>query len=297
MRLLRSDELDGAIALEDDLVIEADASDALELLPRGAFDLIYIDPPFNTGITQRARRITVEHDEAGDRQGFGGRRYRSTAVSELAFADSFENYLAFLTPKLQLCRELLGAHGSLYVHLDYREAHYVKVALDELFGRDCFLNEIIWAYDYGAKTTRRWPAKHDTILVYVRDPLRYLFDAEAVEREPYMAPGLVGPEKAARGKRPTDTWWHTIVPTNGAERTGYPTQKPEGVLRRIVAASSRPGGWCLDFFAGSGTLGAVCKELGRRYVLIDSNPEATAIMLARLAQEAAAHAPPGSTAL
>ena len=174
----------------------------------------------------------------------------------------------------------------MYVHLDYREAHYVKVALDELFGRDCFLNEIIWAYDYGAKTTRRWPAKHDTILVYVRDVERYLFDADAVEREPYMAPGLVGPEKAARGKRPTDTWWHTIVPTNGRERTGYPTQKPEGVLRRIVAASSRPDGWCLDFFAGSGTLGAVCSQLGRRYVLIDSSPAAIAVIRARLGIEA-----------
>jgi len=178
---------------------------------------------------------------------------------------------------------LLSPEGTLYVHLDYREAHYVKVALDSIFGRDCFLNEIVWAYDYGAKPARRWPAKHDTILVYVRDRDRYLFDAEAVEREPYMAPGLVSPEKAARGKRPTDTWWHTIVPTSGPERTGYPTQKPEGVLRRIVAASSRPGGWCLDFFAGSGTLGAVCAKLGRHYVLVDSNPQAVAVMRARLA--------------
>jgi site-specific DNA-methyltransferase (adenine-specific) len=200
----------------------------------------------------------------------------------MAYADSFENYLAFLAPKLERARQLLAIEGTLYVHLDYREAHYVKVALDEIFGRDCFLNEIIWAYDYGGKPARRWPAKHDTILVYVRDAQRHLFDAQAVEREPYMAPGLVSAEKAARGKRPTDTWWHTIVATNGRERTGYPTQKPEGVLRRIVAASSRPGGWCLDFFAGSGTLGAVAAQLGRRYVLVDSNPEAIAVMRARL---------------
>jgi site-specific DNA-methyltransferase (adenine-specific) len=282
MRALTQADRDEPIELDDDLVIEADARLVLPRLPDGAFDLIYIDPPFNTGATQRARRVTVERDDAGSHRGFGGRRYATTAVSDMAYADSFENYLAFLAPKLERARQLLAGEGTLYVHLDYREAHYVKVALDEIFGRDCFLNEIIWAYDYGGKPTRRWPAKHDTILVYVRDPQRYLFDAQAVEREPYMAPGLVSAEKAARGKRPTDTWWHTIVPTNGPERTGYPTQKPEGVLRRIVAASSRPGGWCLDFFAGSGTLGAVAAKLGRRYVLVDSNPEAIAVMRARL---------------
>jgi site-specific DNA-methyltransferase (adenine-specific) len=283
MRVLHAAELEPRIALDDDLVIAADAADVLERLPDAAFELIYIDPPFNTGQAQRAKRLVVERDElAGDRVGFAGRRYRSRAVSDLAFADSFADYDAFLRPKLERARALLAPEGTLYVHLDYREAHYVKVALDDVFGRDCFLNEIIWAYDYGAKPLRRWPAKHDTILVYVRDVSAYLFDAEAVEREPYMAPGLVGPEKAARGKRPTDTWWHTIVPTNGSERTGYPTQKPEGVLRRIVSASSRPGGWCLDFFAGSGTLGAVAAQLGRRYVLVDATPEAVAITLKRL---------------
>jgi site-specific DNA-methyltransferase (adenine-specific) len=282
MRALTQADLPDRLELDDDLVIEADAALVLPRLPDGAFDLIYIDPPFNTGATQRARRISVERDDAGSRRGFGGRRYAATAVSDMAYADSFEDYLAFLAPKLERARDLLAAEGTLYVHLDYREAHYVKVALDEIFGRDCFLNEIIWAYDYGGKPARRWPAKHDTILVYVRDPQRHLFDAEAVEREPYMAPGLVSAEQAARGKRPTDTWWHTIVATNGRERTGYPTQKPEGVVRRIVAASSRPGGWCLDFFAGSGTLGAVAAKLGRRYVLVDANPEAIAVMRKRL---------------
>ena len=283
MRLLGSADLPERIELDDDLVIEAGAARALERLPDGAFELVYIDPPFNTGQTQRQRRLAVERDErAGDRIGFAGRRYSSRTVSDMSFADSFDDYVAFLAPKLARARELLNAEGTLYVHLDYRESHYVKVALDRIFGRDCFLNEIIWAYDYGAKTNRRWPAKHDTILVYARDRERYLFDAEAVDREPYMAPGLVTAEKAARGKRPTDVWWHTIVPTSGSERTGYPTQKPEGVLRRIVAASSRPGGWCLDFFAGSGTLGAVCAKLGRRYVLVDSSPDAVAVTLERL---------------
>jgi len=283
MRLLAANALTDPQPLDDDLLIEGDAADVLGRLPEEAFELIYIDPPFNTGRTQRARRIAVEHDElAGARTGFAGRRYSSRTLSDIAYADSFTDYAAFLEPKLERARELLSAQGTLHVHLDYREAHYVKVALDRVFGRECFLNEIIWAYDYGGKPKRRWPAKHDTILVYVRDRERYIFDADAVEREPYMAPGLVGPEKAARGKRPTDVWWHTIVPTSGHERTGYPTQKPEGVLRRLVAASSRPGGWCLDFFAGSGTLGAVCAQLGRRYVLVDESPEAIAIALARL---------------
>jgi site-specific DNA-methyltransferase (adenine-specific) len=288
MRLLGAAELAGTISLDDDLLIEADNAAVWPLLPDGAFDLIYIDPPFNTGREQRRRTLEVVADEAGgDRTGFGGRRYRTRELGALAYGDSFENYVAFLAPRLERARELLARHGTLYVHLDYREAHYVKVELDRIFGRDCFLNEIIWAYDYGAKPKSRWPAKHDTILVYVRDPEAYVFDADAVDREPYMAPGLVTPEKAARGKRACDVWWHTIVPTNGREKTGYPTQKPEGVVRRIVAASSRPGGWCLDFFAGSGTLGAVCAKLGRRYVLVDSNPEAVAVTLARLTREGA----------
>ena len=185
-------------------------------------------------------------------------------------------------------RRLLHPTGTLYFHIDYREAHYCKLLLDELFGRECFLNEIIWAYDYGARPRRRWPAKHDTILVYVKDPGRYWFDAEEVEREPYMAPGLVQAEKAARGKLPTDVWWHTIVSPTGREKTGYPTQKPEGIVRRMVAASTRAGDWCLDPFAGSGTLGAVCARLCRHFVLIDTNPAAIQVMRARLFEGAAA---------
>jgi site-specific DNA-methyltransferase (adenine-specific) len=253
-------------------------------LPDGAFDLVYMDPPFNTGRAQARHTLSVVADEAGERTGFGGRRYSSTLLQTLAYDDAFGDYLAFLEPRLRRARELLAPHGTLYFHIDYREAHYCKLLLDEIFGRDAFLNELIWSYDYGAKPRRRWPAKHDTILVYVRTPGAHHFDADAVEREPYMAPGLVSAEKAARGKRPTDVWFHTIVPTNGREKTGYPTQKPEGVLRRIVSASARPGGWCLDPFAGSGTLGAVCRELGRRYVLIDDNPVAIDVMRARLGE-------------
>jgi site-specific DNA-methyltransferase (adenine-specific) len=211
-------------------------------------------------------------------------RYKTRLIAESSYRDVFDDYLAFLEPRIYEAHRLLTETGTFYFHIDYREAHYCKLLLDEIFGRECFLNEIIWAYDYGARSKRRWPAKHDTILVYVKDPDRYYFDSEAVDREPYMAPGLVTAEKAARGKLPTDVWWHTIVSPTGKEKTGYPTQKPEGVLRRIVQASTRPDDWCLDFFAGAGTLGVAAAKLGRRYVLIDSNPEAITVMRARLGQ-------------
>jgi site-specific DNA-methyltransferase (adenine-specific) len=266
----------------DDLIIHGDNADALGHLPDEAFDLIYLDPPFNTGRAQKRRTLTTTASTNGDRTGFGGRTYETKLLQSLAYDDEFADYLGFLAPRLARMRELLAPHGTLYFHIDYREAHYCKLLLDELFGRDAFLNEIIWAYDYGAKPRRRWPAKHDTILAYVKTPGAHFFDAEAVDREPYMAPGLVTPEKAARGKRPTDVWFHTIVPTNGSEKTGYPSQKPEGVVRRLVQASSKQGGWCLDPFAGSGTLGAVCAKLGRRFVLIDSNPVAVDVMRERL---------------
>jgi site-specific DNA-methyltransferase (adenine-specific) len=246
------------------------------------FQLVYIDPPFNTGQTQRRQTLETVPDADGDRTGFGGRRYKTRLLAESSYRDSFDDYLSFLEPRLTEARRLLSATGTLYFHIDYREAHYCKLLLDEIFGRECFLNEIVWAYDYGARSRSRWPAKHDTILVYVKDIGRYHFDSEEVDREPYMAPGLVTAEKAARGKLPTDVWWHTIVPTNGREKTGYATQKPEGIVRRMVLASTRPGDWCLDFFAGSGTLGSVAAKLDRHYVLIDSNPEAFQIMERRL---------------
>jgi site-specific DNA-methyltransferase (adenine-specific) len=267
--------------------------DNLALLPRfcdRSFQLIYIDPPFNTGRAQVRRTLSAAADADGERIGFQGRRYRTRLLAESSYGDAFDDYLAFLAPRLQQAHRLLRDDGTLYFHIDYREAHHCKLLLDELFGRECFLNELIWAYDYGARAKRRWPAKHDTILVYVKDPDAYFFDSDGVDREPYMAPGLVTAEKAARGKLPTDVWWHTIVPTNGAEKTGYPTQKPEGIVRRIVQASTRPGDWCLDFFAGSGTLGAVAAALGRRYVLIDSNPQAVRVMRERLGESPAAAA-------
>jgi site-specific DNA-methyltransferase (adenine-specific) len=266
-------------------VLLGDNLPLLKEMASGSVQMVYADPPFNTGRAQVRRTLATARaaGEDGDRTGFGGRRYATTVVAESSYADDFDDYLGFLEPRVRELRRVLAPEGTLYLHLDYREAHYVKVLLDEVFGRECFLNELIWAYDYGAKPRSRWPQKHDTILVYVRDRQRYHFDSAEVEREPYMAPGLVGPEKAARGKLPTSVWWHTIVSPTGREKTGYPTQKPEGLIRRMVAASTRPGDLCLDPFAGSGTLGAVAAALDRRYVLIDQSPEAVEVMERRLA--------------
>ena len=260
-------------------------------LEAGSFTLIYLDPPFNTGRVQgkaleTARTATVAAASGSLRRGFHGREYERLRGDLRTYDDRFDDYWGFLEPRLLEAWRLLADDGTLYVHLDYREAHYAKVLMDALFGRERFLNELIWAYDYGAKSRRRWPTKHDTILVYVKDPDGYWFDSEQVDREPYMAPGLVTAEKAARGKLPTAVWWHTIVPTTGREKTGYPTQKPEGVLRRIVQASSREGDWVLDFFAGSGTTGAVAAALGRRFLLVDSNPAAIEVMRGRLGGDA-----------
>jgi site-specific DNA-methyltransferase (adenine-specific) len=250
----------------------------LQSLPSESIDLIYIDPPFNTGKTQARTRIQTIRSENGDRTGFGGQRYETVRLGSKGYTDLFDDYLAFLEPRLREAYRLLTPHGSLYFHIDYREVHYCKILLDQIFGRESFLNEIIWAYDYGGRTRKKWPPKHDNILWYARDSQHYTFNNDAIERIPYMTPSLVGPEKAARGKLPTDTWWHTIVPTNSKEKTGYPTQKPLGILRRIIQASSNPGNMVLDFFAGAGTTGAACLESGRCFILIDNNPQALEVM-------------------
>ncbi|MBH0052974.1 site-specific DNA-methyltransferase [Salinibacterium sp. SWN139] len=270
-----------------DLVVHGDNLPAISALPDESFRLIYIDPPFNTGRTQRRQAISTQRSADGSRTGFGGNSYDTIKGVLYSYDDTFADYWEFLEPRLQEAWRLLDDRGTLYLHLDYREVHYAKVALDALFGRDSFLNEIIWAYDYGARATKKWPSKHDTILVYVKNPKNYYFNNEEVDREPYMAPGLVTPEKAARGKLPTDVWWHTIVSPTGKEKTGYATQKPEGILRRIIQASSQPGDWVLDFFAGSGTTGAVAQALGRRVVLVEQNPDAIAIITKRLSEHTA----------
>ena len=262
-------------------VINGENLAALKSMPDQSFQLIYIDPPFNTGRSQvRTNRSSVSSSTGN--LGFQGKRYEQVVKSVLSYDDDFADYWAFLEPRLIEAYRLLNESGTIYLHLDFREAHYAKVLMDALFGRECFLNEIIWAYDYGGKSKSRWPAKHDTILVYVKNPTKYFFDSATVDREPYMAPGLVTPEKVARGKLPTDVWWHTIVSPTGKEKTGYPTQKPLGILRRIISASSRPGDRVLDFFAGSGTTAQAAFELKRQFVVVDQNPESIEVITSRL---------------
>ncbi len=264
-------------------ILEGDNLQHLETMQSGHYRLIYIDPPFNTGIKQTRSRVSTVHDpKNGDRTGFKGKRYRTIVHSSKAFGDTFQDFLGFLAPRLEQAHRLLSPDGSLFLHLDYREIHYVKVLLDEIFGRESFINEIVWAYDYGARSKKKWSAKHDNILWYAKDPNRYVFNFDEMDRIPYMAPGLVGPEKAARGKTPTDVWWHTIVSPNGREKNGYPTQKPLGVLNRIVKVHSSPGDHLLDFFAGSGTLGEAGAALGRSVTLIDNNEQAISVMQKRL---------------
>lgn len=262
-------------------VIQGDNLSVLKSIADQSIQLIYVDPPFNTGRVQSRGSSKTTRTETGNRIGFKGQRYEIVKETILSYDDEFKDYWGFLEPRLEEAWRILNETGTLYLHLDYREAHYAKVLLDALFGRDCFLNEIIWAYDYGGKAKSRWPAKHDTILVYVKNPDKYYFNNESVDREPYMAPGLVTPEKVARGKLPTDVWWHTIVSPTGKEKTGYPTQKPLGVLRRVIQASSQEGSLVLDFFAGSGTTGAAAAELGRNFILIDQNPESIEVIKER----------------
>jgi site-specific DNA-methyltransferase (adenine-specific) len=265
-------------------VIFADNLEALARVPDGCASLVYIDPPFNTGRAQKRTRLRTVRDELGDRVGFQGKRYRSVPLGATSYADAFDDYLAFLEPRLREARRILTPRGSFFLHIDYRESHYCKVLLDAIFGRACFINEIIWAYDYGARSRSRWSPKHDTLLWYAVDPDRYTFHHDAIDRIPYLAPGLVGPEKARRGKTPTDVWWHTIVSPTGREKTGYPTQKPLAILERIVRVHSSPGELLVDFFAGSGTFGEAAARQGRRFLLVDNHPEAIRVMARRLAR-------------
>lgn len=260
-----------------------DNLDILQTFPGGEIDLIYIDPPFNTGKVQRRRQIRTVLASDGDRIGFGDKRYKTINIGSTAYRDSSEDFLGFLEPRLQEAKRILAANGSLFFHLDYREIHYCKILLDEIFGRESFINEIIWAYDYGARSKKKWSPKHDNILWYAKDPDNYTFNYEQMDRIPYMAPRLVGEEKANRGKTPTDVWWHTIVSPNGKEKTGYATQKPLGILSRIVNIHSRPGDKLCDFFAGSGSFGEAAYKLNRDCILIDKNPQAMAIMKKRFA--------------
>jgi len=267
-------------------IVLGDCLGVLAGLEDGCARLVYLDPPFNTGKVQKRTRLRTVRDPDGDRTGFAGERYRTEILGSTAWNDACDDYLGFLAPRLEQARRVLSPDGSLFFHIDPREAHYCKVLLDEVFGRSSFINEIVWAYDYGARATKRWPAKHDTIFWYARDPSRYVFRYDDIDRVPYLAPRLVGPEKAARGKTPTDVWWQTIVSPTGSEKTGYPTQKPVKILERIVRVHSDPGDLVVDPFAGSGTTGEAAARLGRDYLLVDQNPEAVRVMAERLAWDA-----------
>lgn len=269
--------------LEKNQILLGDNLEILARLPKNFFSLIYIDPPFNTGKIQKRKRIYVEENELGDRKGFGDKSYLVKNVQDSPeYVDKYKNFIDFLRPRIELAKQLLKENGSIFVHLDYREVHYIKVEMDSIFGRHNFMNEIIWAYDYGARSKRKWPAKHDNILWYVQNKNKYIFNYEEMDRIPYMSPDLVGEEKALKGKTPTDVWWMTIVPTNSREKTGYPTQKPVKLLERIIKIHSNPGDWVLDFFAGSGTTGEAAAKLNRKFVLIDNNKDAIEIMYKRL---------------
>lgn len=243
-------------------IIQADCLSVLEEMRTYSVDLIYIDPPFNTGKTQKRNN------------------------REMSYEDSFgEEFKDFLYPRIWEAYNVLKSNGSIFVHLDYRETHNIKLnVMDAIMGKDCFRNEIIWAFDYGARSKSRWSVKHNNILWYTHDRKDYTFNYDAIDRIPYMAPGLVGKEKAEKGKTPTDVWWQTIVPTNGKEKTGYPTQKPLPILERIVKVHSNPGDTVLDFFAGSGTTGEAALKNGRNAILIDENPEAIEVMEKRLSR-------------
>lgn len=276
-------------------IYQSDNLTKLKTLPDQSIALIYIDPPFNTQRTQKRTQLRTAASEDGNRTGFQGKRYTTEIVGTMSYQDrlSHDDYIEWLRRLMEEAKRTLKANGSLFVHIDFREVHYVKVMLDQVFGRDSFMNEIIWAYDYGGRSKTKWSSKHDNILWYAKNPEDYIFNYEEIDRIPYMAPGLVGAEKAAKGKTPTDCWedssncgdywWNTIVPTNGKEKTGYPTQKPLGILTRIVRVHSNPGDLLLDFFAGSGSFGHAALSLERNVILIDNNTEAIAVMKRRFA--------------
>lgn len=253
----------------------------LRKIESSTIQLIYIDPPFNTGKVQKRTQLKTVSDDDGDRIGFGNKRYKSIKLSTTGYNDSFDDFLGFIEPRIIEAKRILTANGSLFFHLDYREIHYCKVLIDKIFGRDSFINEIIWSYDYGARSKKKWSTKHDNILWYAKDPNNYIFNYDEIDRIPYMAPSLVGEEKAKIGKTPTDVWWNTIVSPNGKEKTGYATQKPLGILNRIVRIYSNSGDRLCDFFAGSGSFGEAAYRLGRNCLLVDNNPQAIDVMKKR----------------
>lgn len=253
-------------------VIHSTAIDVLINTPESSIDLVYVDPPFGTGQLQTLNR-----------------KKNGNVVGSFGYDDPNVDYVEWLKTHVEAIRHVLKPMGTLYLHLDHHWVHYAKVMCDEVFGRQCFLNEVIWSYDFGGRGKRSWPKKHDSILVYVKDADQYVFNWDDIDRIPYKAPEMqrVGrtPEEAAvrilAGKVPTDVWEMSIVGTNSKERLGWPTQKPVKLIERAIVASSPIDGVVMDVFAGSGTTGQAAHNRGRRFVLVDRHPLAIEMMRER----------------
>jgi len=274
-----------------DRIVCGDAFAEASRIADGALDAIYIDPPFGTGIVRTGR----------------GHRYADRA-------DDPDAFVAWLSPLLVESRRVLAAHGSMFVHLDYRAVHYVKVALDRLFGRERFVNEIVWCYAVGGKGRRGFGRKHDTILWYARGAdwaffpdavrvprrggshMRVVLDGDApIQEKTDRKTGRVYRYPVAAGKVPED-WWADVETLNHSdrERTGWPSQKPERLVERIIRAVTEPDDRVADWFAGSGTTAAVAQRLARRFITVDREAAAIDVCVARLRAQGRALALAGS---
>jgi site-specific DNA-methyltransferase (adenine-specific) len=264
-------------------IIFGDCLDALKTIESESVTTIFVDPPFNTHKTQKRNRIKATASDEG-RSGFGGRKYQVEDINSASYKDSFDDFEGFLMPRIKESIRTLTKDGSIFILLDFREIHYIKIAMDKLLGRDCFINEIIWMFDYGFRSRTKYSNKHNTILWYAKDPKNYIFNYNDIDRVPYLAPGLVGKEKAARGKTITAEWWQSIVGTNSKAKTFYPTEKPLKISERIVKMHSKKDDLIMDFFAGSATTGMAAGNLGRKFIMIDNNPDAIDVMKKRLVE-------------
>jgi site-specific DNA-methyltransferase (adenine-specific) len=251
------------------VVHKGSALDLLHSIPDESIDLIYTDPPFGTGNIQ-----TMDRKKAGK------------TVSKIEYSDKYENYLDFLEPHLIQMHKVLKSTGTMYLHMDWRWVHYAKVMCDGIFGMENFLNEVVWSYNFGGRGKDRWPQKHDTILVYIKEMGKHTFNWNDIDRIPYAAPELqyVGRTKEeaekriAEGQVPTDVWSMSIVGTASKERVGYPNQKPQKLMKRAIVASSNVGDIVLDPFGGSGSTAAAAMEANRKFITGDSSPDAIQTM-------------------
>ncbi len=252
----------------------------------GRIDLIYVDPPFLTGKAYSAR---IGRGEDSRRPS----EWRTVSGYQDTWQDGAE-YLDMLYPRLDIMRRLLSPSGTIYLHLDWHASAYARVLMDEIFGPARLINEIVWVYHGPSPIRRAFKRKHDTILVYTKSK-NYTFNADAVRvaYDPSTVKTFSSSPKAGfgkvpdleRGKVPEDWWYFPVVARLHKERTGYPTQKPEALMERIILASSNPGDVVADFFCGSGTTVVVASRFGRRWIACDSSPLAIHTTYRRLLLE------------